>query len=920
MEQLLIDSGNAPRVIRQSPSPKASGSERKTRRTPNPRVWQPGTVSLKPKRKGQRDYAELARAQLDDADEPEMKSASPTLGDNSSLFSWKPSADTARAGSRTSSRKRAVRPSVQMKHGDSDDGDSREGSQTPSRHQRAVNASRVGGVGAGPGAESTASLKLDRVRTPDAGDHRGGGSTNRFAEERSAILAEARAQVRQSEIRRAKQRQSTPQKGAPRTPVRPGSGDLARSQPLLATIDRAITPVKQDDGLEALLSNLPPRPSSSVGGTARSLDFNPQEGLPTPSKRKGSANSKKGARSELRTQIRAELRGGPSPTFSPSQSPSQSPRLVPMPPQSSETTLNDSASDSVLMPPPPAREKKGKTEKNRTEDKDPKLDEDSPATAAQPPVVAAHQFTDVDINLSGSDTEGETEAMAEEVAAVGRISTPEKKSRKFPEKGGVDTTSHDEQDEQNQQDQQAEGNQVDSATIGETQDAPQNEGQLERPKSSRENRQARYTAILQRAQNRQQSKDKSAQERKVKYAEILARHEQSLGAVSGRTRARYQKTISDEAGEEEEDRQHPSKKNPTQARFLKMMKKAKTRLAKAKNLDFSRDTERDDEDDEKDEAEDKDDFSSRSARWTVRLEATRTPMTRDMILEAAQEVELPKVFSLNLAHKNLGEISTVLQDCANLRSIDLSYNSISKIDNLVGLRQLREIKCVSNQLTHMMDLKNSSMLQVLKLDDNYLEDIKGIASLSHLQTLSLSRNNLKAFPLGAVQPSITSLDLSYNRLSDIGGIRRLDGLTELFLNKTGMTDAHIRSISRCSALDELHLANNSITRCEQLSTLTILSVLNLSGNYISNLNQLPKLPELSELDISGTVYIGSKRGPSVQIDEIQALQCLFFITHSLLPNMLSHLLPSHSSSRQPTNVSGRHSFSLPQPRHLNRVR
>jgi Leucine-rich repeat (LRR) protein len=97
--------------------------------------------------------------------------------------------------------------------------------------------------------------------------------------------------------------------------------------------------------------------------------------------------------------------------------------------------------------------------------------------------------------------------------------------------------------------------------------------------------------------------------------------------------------------------------------------------------------------------------------------------------------------------------------------------------------------------------------------------------------------------------NLHSLDLSYNNIREVEGLRGMGKLRELKLY--GCQIGRIAGLEPCTYLVSLHLDDNCISNIEGLDATRVLEYLNLDGNKIMHLGKgLSRLSKLKELRIS----------------------------------------------------------------------
>ena len=119
---------------------------------------------------------------------------------------------------------------------------------------------------------------------------------------------------------------------------------------------------------------------------------------------------------------------------------------------------------------------------------------------------------------------------------------------------------------------------------------------------------------------------------------------------------------------------------------------------------------------------------------------------------------------------------------------------------------------------------------------------------------------------GKISDSIVSLDLSHNRIHDLGPLRSLTNLRYLYLTDNQISD--LSPLSSLTNLQALYLNYNQISDLTPLQSLTNLSYLWISDNRISDLTPLQSLVNLSDLAMNDN-----------QISDLSPLKSLTKLTY-----------------------------------------
>lgn len=128
-----------------------------------------------------------------------------------------------------------------------------------------------------------------------------------------------------------------------------------------------------------------------------------------------------------------------------------------------------------------------------------------------------------------------------------------------------------------------------------------------------------------------------------------------------------------------------------------------------------------------------------------------------------------------------------------------------------------------------------------------VESLLGIQNLPSLANLDISFNRITDVgPLSGLT-NLTDLNLFSNLVADIGALSGLTGLTELRLADNLVSDSGISVLSGFTALTLLDLRINSLTDISGLSALTSLTSLRLESNTIIDIGALSELTSLTGL-------------------------------------------------------------------------
>ncbi|XP_066541811.1 leucine-rich repeat and IQ domain-containing protein 1 [Hoplias malabaricus] len=254
----------------------------------------------------------------------------------------------------------------------------------------------------------------------------------------------------------------------------------------------------------------------------------------------------------------------------------------------------------------------------------------------------------------------------------------------------------------------------------------------------------------------------------------------------------------------------------------------------------------------------------------IRRTANLPPIPMDTLLKTGPWSALRQVTTVNLEDlpgcslSTLSECSSLqsltlrrcglqalegLQQCGDLRHIDVQENSITIID-LGSLDRLEVLLLGRNQLTSIHGLDGAVNLTVLQLSYNFISHLSGLGSLKRLQRLSVDHNQLISTRGLCDAFTLLYLDCSYNHLSHVEGLEHCVLLNTLDLRGNSLTESPV--LKNHVLLRELYLDDNSISSLQGLDScwLPLLRCLSVAQNSITQLPLLVDLLSLGTLNVS----------------------------------------------------------------------
>lgn len=134
-------------------------------------------------------------------------------------------------------------------------------------------------------------------------------------------------------------------------------------------------------------------------------------------------------------------------------------------------------------------------------------------------------------------------------------------------------------------------------------------------------------------------------------------------------------------------------------------------------------------------------------------------------------------------------------------------NNLLIMDSFINLFEL----CLNEHTTHVKKGIETSVKKKLDMKNNDLTEIP-CKIADDIVNLDLSKNHIMEIPMGSIKPSITMLDLSYNKFSKIP--ENTNNINTLILNYNKITEIDGKKIS--PLIKTLVLSQNRINRIRNL--------------------------------------------------------------------------------------------------------
>lgn len=245
---------------------------------------------------------------------------------------------------------------------------------------------------------------------------------------------------------------------------------------------------------------------------------------------------------------------------------------------------------------------------------------------------------------------------------------------------------------------------------------------------------------------------------------------------------------------------------------------------------------------------------------------------RDIMLSDVWELTVLDLSSYMLNGGRIRNISA-LGELTNLTILYLSGNEINDISALRNLKNLTVLNLHGNQIQDISALRSLTNLTALYLGENRIREVRELSGLTNLTVLILCGNEISdVSSLGGWLRfgdtsklewlftqicflrqargliHLAALDLSYNQISSVSGLEKLNTLNYLYLSNNQIID--INALETLVNLSELNLSYNEISKISALENLVHLTTLNLAYNEISDVTALGNLTKLTILVLS----------------------------------------------------------------------
>lgn len=212
--------------------------------------------------------------------------------------------------------------------------------------------------------------------------------------------------------------------------------------------------------------------------------------------------------------------------------------------------------------------------------------------------------------------------------------------------------------------------------------------------------------------------------------------------------------------------------------------------------------------------------------------------------------------------------------------VDLRDRELTDINALRPFVHLRYVDISGNMIQDISPLANLSQLLWVSAEGNNLSSAQ-VEELPFLQVANFARNSIRDTE-GIFHPLLETINLNHNQIREVTGLDPIKLSRLHTLELRGNLLESTRGIILPN-LHHLYLAANTISRLEDLDTLTSLQTLHLRENHIETLRGFS--PTMVALQ-----YINLRSNLIVEISELKHLECV--------PNLRALVLADNPCSEE----------------------
>ncbi|MCU0430803.1 MAG: leucine-rich repeat domain-containing protein [Cytophagaceae bacterium] len=176
-------------------------------------------------------------------------------------------------------------------------------------------------------------------------------------------------------------------------------------------------------------------------------------------------------------------------------------------------------------------------------------------------------------------------------------------------------------------------------------------------------------------------------------------------------------------------------------------------------------------------------------------------------------------------------------------------NSLSSLENLSALTNLRGLVCKNNALTSLPALSTQTLLEDLDCSNNPITNLPSLSGLSSLRNLYVYNCALQSIPSLTSNTALRILNANNNQLSVLPDLSSNALLVELSVSSNPLTA--LPSLTNATLLRRLYASYCQLTQVPSLSSNTVLDTLELQYNQLSELPDLSSNTALHKVVVIG---------------------------------------------------------------------
>ncbi|KAJ6024140.1 hypothetical protein N7540_004937 [Penicillium herquei] len=249
----------------------------------------------------------------------------------------------------------------------------------------------------------------------------------------------------------------------------------------------------------------------------------------------------------------------------------------------------------------------------------------------------------------------------------------------------------------------------------------------------------------------------------------------------------------------------------------------------------------------------------------------------------------PRLEDLDVSDNDIGQLSGVP---ASLRTLKIPRNCLSNLTSWGHLTNLQYLDISGNDIETLDGFSGLIHLRELKANDNQIRSIEGIVGLNGLLSLKLSNNSLTSVDFeGSELTRLRDLDLSHNCLTAVRNIDWLPSLATLDVSANEISQ--LETSTSLISLRALRLSGNCLTTLDMWN-LSTLSLLYADNNGLSTITGLEHCHNLEVLSLREQTQLEDK-SLSILLDldlgSVKDVRKVFLSSNKLAPRVLSPSSP-----------------------------